>query len=63
MRIGTCIPCQYGDHDGHVEIIQAVPEGMMGGAVCGCKGECINRRKAEAFADEAARYFANGGSW
>lgn len=38
-----CIPCQYGDHDGHHEVVQAVPEGMLGGAMCPCRGECRER--------------------
>jgi hypothetical protein len=41
--IGLCIPCQYGDHDEHHEVIRAVPEGVMGGAVCGCDGKCAER--------------------
>jgi hypothetical protein len=41
--IGRCLPCQFGRHDEHYEVIQAVPEGVMGGAVCGCKGECRNQ--------------------
>lgn len=40
MRLGTCIPCQFGNHDAHHEVMQAVPEGVMGGAICTCKGEC-----------------------
>jgi hypothetical protein len=35
-----CIPCQYGDHANHHEIVQAVPDGVMGGARCDCRGEC-----------------------
>jgi hypothetical protein len=42
-----CIPCQHGDHDGHYEVIQAVPEGMLGGQRCPCRGECIERAKAQ----------------
>lgn len=41
--IGLCIPCQYGRHDEHYEVIEAVPEGVMGGAVCGCDGKCAER--------------------
>jgi len=29
-----------GEHDRHYRVVQAVPEGMMGGAICDCKGEC-----------------------
>lgn len=45
--IHDCLPCQYGDHDGHYEVVQAVPEGVMGGAVCLCKGECRDRPRAD----------------
>jgi hypothetical protein len=41
--IGLCIPCQYGQHESHHEVIQAAPEGVMGGAVCGCDGKCAER--------------------
>ncbi len=40
VRISTCIGCQYGHHCDHVRVIQGVPEGVIGGVVCGCKGEC-----------------------
>lgn len=40
VRIGMCTSCQHGDHEGHQRVVQAAPEGMMGGVVCGCKGEC-----------------------
>jgi hypothetical protein len=33
-----------GDHKRHREVVQAVPEGMIGGAVCKCKGECVDGR-------------------
>lgn len=35
-----CLPCQYGDHAGHHEVVQAAPEGGVGGARCPCRGEC-----------------------
>lgn len=38
-----CIPCQHGFHDQHREITQQVPEGVMGGAMCPCKGDCAER--------------------
>lgn len=41
--IGDCIACQYGDHAGHVEVTQAVPEGMLGGGRCECEGDCAVR--------------------
>lgn len=41
-----CIPCQYGDHDDHYEVVQACPPGMLGGARCPCEGECRDRPHA-----------------
>jgi len=41
-----CIPCQHGDHEHHHEVVQAVPEGMLGGVKCRCKGECVERHTA-----------------
>ena len=35
-----CNACCDGDHDNHREVVQAVPEGMVGGAICKCQGEC-----------------------
>jgi hypothetical protein len=46
VRIGTCIPCQYGNHERCQKVMQAVPKGMLGGAICGCKGECQENREA-----------------
>lgn len=43
-RIGECAACQVGDHKRHRRIVQAVPEGMMGGVICTCKGECQEDR-------------------
>lgn len=43
VMIGDCISCQYGDHEGHTEVTQAVPEGMLGGGRCECKGDCGER--------------------
>ena len=40
--IGRCIPCQHGQHDGHYEVIEAVSDGVLGGAICGCKGDCAD---------------------
>jgi len=39
-----CTPCQMGEHQRHHRVVQAVPEGMMGGSVCTCKGECVDGR-------------------
>lgn len=51
----TCTACQLGDHKNHVRVIHAVPEGMMGGTQCTCKGECKKRDKGEL-----AREFLEG---
>lgn len=40
VLVTYCISCQYGDHDNHYEVVEAVPEGVIGGAICKCKGEC-----------------------
>lgn len=54
--IQECGPCQMGEHERHYRVVQAVPEGMMGGAICTCEGECVERgprplRELEALAD------------
>lgn len=38
--ITTCAACQMGDHDRHQHVVQPVPEGVLGGSVCGCQGDC-----------------------
>lgn len=35
-----CNGCADGEHDRHNHVVQAVPEGMLGGGFCPCKGEC-----------------------
>lgn len=40
---GECTPCQMGDHRRHYRVVQAVSEGMMGGVICPCEGECVER--------------------
>lgn len=45
VLFANCIPCQYGHHEHHHEVVQAVPEGMIGGVRCECKGECVEREK------------------
>jgi hypothetical protein len=40
MRDGLCQACQFGNHNEHIEIIEAAPPGMMGGVRCVCKGDC-----------------------
>jgi hypothetical protein len=33
-------PCEIGDHKHHYRVVHSVGEGMFGGVVCPCKGEC-----------------------
>lgn len=40
MEHTLCIPCVYGDHDGHQEVIETPPPGMLGGKRCPCESEC-----------------------
>lgn len=42
-----CFACRDGDHSGHQETLQAVPEGMIGGTRCPCKGDCAGNRDPE----------------
>ena len=41
---GICSSCQYGDHEHHIPVMQAVPPGVIGGAKCRCEGECVDGR-------------------
>lgn len=43
-RNTICNACQDGDHKRHHRVVQAVPEGMLGGSVCVCGGECADGR-------------------
>lgn len=45
MLIADCIPCQYGHHDQCQGVYEPAPKGMIGGAMCGCKGECVERER------------------
>lgn len=42
-RIGECAPCQMGEHERHVKNYDPAPKGMLGGSVCLCEGECVER--------------------
>ncbi len=42
VALTLCIPCQYGDHEHHHEVVQVAPEGMLGGARCPCEGDCVD---------------------
>lgn len=48
MQIIDCIACQYGQHDMHHEVIEQPPSGVMGGSMCPCKGECVERKSPNA---------------
>lgn len=41
--IHDCIPCQHGDHSGHIDTPGTVPKGMLGGWQCPCTGDCAER--------------------
>lgn len=43
-----CYPCELGQHDNHHEIIEMPPPGVLGGACCRCKGECVDGRYVPA---------------
>lgn len=45
VLVHDCIPCQYGDHDKCMGHYAPAPPGMIGGAMCGCSGECRERAK------------------
>jgi hypothetical protein len=49
-----CLACKYGDHERHTEVIQAAPEGMLGGSRCKCQGEC--KHFAKHFAPPVGPY-------
>lgn len=40
MRFGLCNACRLGDHKNHRRSVVRAPEGVLGGVVCDCKGEC-----------------------
>lgn len=39
-----CSACQMGEHDRHHRVVQAAPEGGVGGSVCVCEGDCADGR-------------------
>lgn len=59
-RNTICPPCEMSDHKRHHRTVQAVSEGMMGGAVCTCKGECKDGRykRHDPTIDALARVYA-----
>lgn len=44
VLLTDCIACRHGRHERHVEVVQAVPKGVMGGARCSCTGDCAERK-------------------
>lgn len=40
MRYGLCNGCKMGDHSRHKRSVVKAPEGVMGGVVCNCEGDC-----------------------
>jgi hypothetical protein len=45
MMEGFCIPCQYGDHEEHIDYPERPAPGVMGGWHCPCKGECVEHTR------------------
>lgn len=58
VALVTCIACQYGDHSNHVEWVSKPPEGMCGGAICKCQGDCSGNRPKQ-FLDLAVDLYAD----
>ncbi len=59
-RLDECDGCRMGDHKRHYRVIQAVPEGMMGGVVCDCRGECVKRGpRSEPYLERIAEMMAD----
>jgi hypothetical protein len=40
VLLAFCSACKAGNHREHNRVVQAAPEGVMGGVACPCKGEC-----------------------
>lgn len=38
-----CIACQDGQHDNHRDVPVPPPRDGVGGQVCRCRGECVER--------------------
>jgi hypothetical protein len=57
MRLTTCSACQMGDHKRHVKRVEKVPDGMLGGSICPCKGECKGKNTPESFLRRAGMGF------
>lgn len=62
--VHDCIACQDGAHDLHVDVPGPVPEGMIGGWVCDCKGECRDRpRPTPQIVKDMTDYTAFSDMW
>jgi hypothetical protein len=51
MRLGECNGCKMGRHKDHVRNHRPAPEGMFGGTVCPCKGECRDKTREDIYRD------------
>lgn len=54
VMVADCIACQYGQHDGHIDVPGPVPEGVMGGWQCNCAGDCAERNGPRIERENAA---------
>jgi hypothetical protein len=54
-RLADCNACSMGDHKNHVRVVVGVPKGMMGGVICDCNGDCVERNKDWFMRDPAAQ--------
>lgn len=52
-----CIGCEQARHEEHRGVVQAAPEGGVGGATCPCRGECVDH--GDRLAESIRRMFAN----
>lgn len=52
----TCIPCQHGHHDRHLDVVERGIPGMIGsGWTCPCRGECVEAARKRDTAAVAER--------
>lgn len=43
MTAADCPSCQWGDHEGHLDIWRPPPANVVGAFTCDCSGDCTNR--------------------
>lgn len=55
-----CHACQAGDHKHHVRNYAPAPPGVMGGSMCACEGECVERGPSGHLAREIERIHRAG---